>query len=145
MTDPDKAARFLVDRMTTELFSEIMVREPLVALTTNSFRDLLTELGDERATMTYTMTYLIDESTKHAKPIAINLEDKSGSKTIFIAPRDWSEERLSGWVATAKPALERHFGDVEGPAINPKKTGRNDPCWCGSGKKFKRCHGTDSQ
>ena len=20
--------------------------------------------------------------------------------------------------------------------------GRNDPCWCGSGKKFKKCHGT---
>jgi preprotein translocase subunit SecA len=25
----------------------------------------------------------------------------------------------------------------EGP-----KVGRNDPCWCGSGKKFKKCHGT---
>jgi preprotein translocase subunit SecA len=22
------------------------------------------------------------------------------------------------------------------------KIGRNDPCWCGSGKKYKRCHGT---
>ena len=22
-----------------------------------------------------------------------------------------------------------------------EKVGRNDPCWCGSGKKFKRCHG----
>ena len=22
-----------------------------------------------------------------------------------------------------------------------KKVGRNDPCWCGSGKKFKNCHG----
>lgn len=22
-----------------------------------------------------------------------------------------------------------------------KKLGRNDPCWCGSGKKYKRCHG----
>jgi preprotein translocase subunit SecA len=22
-----------------------------------------------------------------------------------------------------------------------EKIGRNDPCWCGSGKKFKRCHG----
>ncbi|HEY3070805.1 MAG TPA: SEC-C metal-binding domain-containing protein, partial [Gaiellaceae bacterium] len=22
-----------------------------------------------------------------------------------------------------------------------KKVGRNDPCWCGSGKKFKKCHG----
>ena len=24
----------------------------------------------------------------------------------------------------------------DGPQI-----GRNDPCWCGSGKKFKKCHG----
>jgi preprotein translocase subunit SecA len=22
-----------------------------------------------------------------------------------------------------------------------KDIGRNDPCWCGSGKKFKKCHG----
>jgi preprotein translocase subunit SecA len=22
-----------------------------------------------------------------------------------------------------------------------EKIGRNDPCWCGSGKKFKHCHG----
>ena len=21
------------------------------------------------------------------------------------------------------------------------KLGRNDPCWCGSGKKYKHCHG----
>ncbi|WP_407192079.1 SEC-C metal-binding domain-containing protein [Citrobacter freundii] len=24
---------------------------------------------------------------------------------------------------------------------NEKKIGRNDPCYCGSGKKFKKCHG----
>jgi SEC-C motif len=29
-----------------------------------------------------------------------------------------------------------------GPFVRPEpKTGRNDPCWCGSGKKFKKCHG----
>jgi preprotein translocase subunit SecA len=22
------------------------------------------------------------------------------------------------------------------------KIGRNDPCWCGSGKKYKKCHGS---
>jgi len=22
-----------------------------------------------------------------------------------------------------------------------RNIGRNDPCWCGSGKKYKRCHG----
>jgi preprotein translocase subunit SecA len=29
-------------------------------------------------------------------------------------------------------------GATQGSAA---KVGRNDPCWCGSGKKFKRCHG----
>jgi uncharacterized protein YecA (UPF0149 family) len=29
------------------------------------------------------------------------------------------------------------------PKINSEaeSTGRNDPCWCGSGKKYKKCHG----
>jgi preprotein translocase subunit SecA len=31
---------------------------------------------------------------------------------------------------------------VQQQAINEHKDiGRNDPCWCGSGKKFKKCHG----
>jgi len=25
-------------------------------------------------------------------------------------------------------------------AVDKKKLGRNDPCWCGSGKKYKKCH-----
>ena len=27
------------------------------------------------------------------------------------------------------------------PSGQPQKIGRNDPCPCGSGKKFKKCHG----
>ena len=31
---------------------------------------------------------------------------------------------------------------VSGPSADElDKLGRNDPCWCGSGKKFKKCHG----
>jgi len=30
---------------------------------------------------------------------------------------------------------------VAGAASAPTKLGRNDACWCGSGKKFKKCHG----
>ena len=30
--------------------------------------------------------------------------------------------------------------NATGGAVN-NKIGRNDPCWCGSGKKFKKCHG----
>ena len=29
---------------------------------------------------------------------------------------------------------------VDGETKKPKLPGRNDPCWCGSGKKVKKCH-----
>jgi preprotein translocase subunit SecA len=32
-------------------------------------------------------------------------------------------------------------GAAGGAGGQPNKIGRNDPCWCGSGKKYKRCHG----
>ena len=28
------------------------------------------------------------------------------------------------------------------PAVRP---GRNEPCWCGSGRKYKKCHGPEDQ
>jgi preprotein translocase subunit SecA len=31
---------------------------------------------------------------------------------------------------------------VQHQVVNEHDIGRNDPCWCGSGKKFKRCHGS---
>jgi preprotein translocase subunit SecA len=39
----------------------------------------------------------------------------------------------AGGVLTARPQ-QRTVGANE-------KLGRNEPCWCGSGKKFKKCHG----
>ncbi len=32
-------------------------------------------------------------------------------------------------------------GGAREPARTGPKIGRNDPCWCGSGKKYKKCHG----
>ena len=37
---------------------------------------------------------------------------------------------------------EDPFPVVEQRRVDPEKNlNRNDPCWCGSGKKYKRCHG----
>nr|MBA3243809.1 preprotein translocase subunit SecA [Actinomycetota bacterium] len=47
-------------------------------------------------------------------------------------------------VATAlAPAPRSNGAQTQGTVVNDetKQVGRNDPCWCGSGKKFKRCHG----
>jgi uncharacterized protein YecA (UPF0149 family) len=32
-------------------------------------------------------------------------------------------------------------GTMTRRVADTEKLGRNDPCWCGSGKKFKKCHG----
>jgi uncharacterized protein YecA (UPF0149 family) len=38
--------------------------------------------------------------------------------------------------------LKGNYGTQEQAGSPPRPTpGRNDPCWCGSGKKFKHCHG----
>ncbi len=67
------------------------------------------------------------------------------------------EERRAAAAALAERAKYQHEEaesltgngpqDEEAPAAQPfvrdeKKVGRNDPCPCGSGKKYKHCHGT---
>ncbi|MHB8457399.1 MAG: SEC-C metal-binding domain-containing protein, partial [Acidimicrobiales bacterium] len=34
-------------------------------------------------------------------------------------------------------------GGLAGGPDKQKKLGRNDPCWCGSGRKYKLCHGAN--
>ena len=36
--------------------------------------------------------------------------------------------------------IQKLFTPRPQPADPSKELGRNDPCWCGSGKKYKRCH-----
>jgi preprotein translocase subunit SecA len=47
-----------------------------------------------------------------------------------IQPDDEDEEAY----LLPEPVQQRRVDDVE-------QTGRNEPCWCGSGKKYKKCHG----
>jgi uncharacterized protein YecA (UPF0149 family) len=39
------------------------------------------------------------------------------------------------------PELEKLAAHLQGKFVRFEKVQRNDPCPCGSGKKFKRCHG----
>jgi preprotein translocase subunit SecA len=62
----------------------------------------------------------------------------AGSEAILAA----------GGTSTAATAGYASGGSVSTPVAQQPKVnteieniGRNDPCWCGSGKKFKKCHG----
>ena len=41
------------------------------------------------------------------------------------------------------PTVQSSVGRVGGPLGNVPSVGRNDPCPCGSGKKYKKCHGAN--
>ncbi len=62
------------------------------------------------------------ESTQGADAIAAA---GGGAATALAAPPETTA------MGSPKPAVNEH-----------RDIGRNDPCWCGSGKKFKRCHGS---
>ncbi len=51
-------------------------------------------------------------------------------------------EEISSALAGEEPAAEPAAAAPQQPYVRKdRKLGRNEPCWCGSGKKFKHCHG----
>jgi hypothetical protein len=46
--------------------------------------------------------------------------------------------------ATALSWGEAEFTAVDDPRLMPWPPGRNEPCWCGSGRKYKKCCGSPS-
>jgi uncharacterized protein YecA (UPF0149 family) len=133
----ERTAYLAVDRMTAELFRQMFGAARLNVLTWNAYRDLLEEMGSDAEVI----RFLVSEATTHNKPVAINVPKPSrdgGSITTMIGPEGWSEERLQGWLGNAGPALEGMFGRATWMGKTPR---RNDPCYCGSGLKFKRCCG----
>lgn len=55
--------------------------------------------------------------------------------------RDLNEEQLQDPNQAAAAANDTRGQQPRTPLVKDKLPGRNDPCPCGSGKKFKNCHG----
>ena len=54
-------------------------------------------------------------------------------------PRAENPQSNSVAIQNKSPVVQRSAATRR--PVKPKKVGRNDPCPCGSGKKYKRCHG----
>lgn len=70
---------------------------------------------------------------------SVNLHDEQ-------APASVSEARLDDlagaiWAVYDLFRIWHSLGPRVQPLRQAQTPGRNDPCWCGSGLKFKRCHG----
>jgi preprotein translocase subunit SecA len=51
------------------------------------------------------------------------------------------EDQPSAYGAPGEPGAEEPAFVQQRRVDEHEQLGRNDPCWCGSGKKFKKCHG----
>ncbi|MBA3263840.1 MAG: preprotein translocase subunit SecA [Thermoleophilaceae bacterium] len=131
--------------------------DPLVAYKNEGF-EMFTEL----------MNNIWDEFARYIFNVEVSVEPEqpaaprwgAGQNTTSTASLNYAgghsaqgREAIAAAAGSAVPAgvAEAEFGEEE--VINPlpvvetrrldenEKLGRNDPCWCGSGKKFKKCHG----
>jgi preprotein translocase subunit SecA len=74
--------------------------------------------------------------------LAYEHESLSGAQAIGAALGDGSGNGGSSVTAGALAAGGGSVATATQRVVGERdKIGRNDPCWCGSGKKFKKCHG----
>ena len=68
-----------------------------------------------------------------------SLYEDGGAPTV--SARRLDEYAGALWAVYSLRDLWREMGERVVPVHAPAKPGRNDPCHCGSGKKYKKCHG----
>jgi preprotein translocase subunit SecA len=79
--------------------------------------------------------------------------NKSDDEAAAAVEQDGSARQVAAQnkrAARGRTAQAARGGDGDGPRAEPvrrdrPKVGRNDPCPCGSGKKYKKCHGKDEE
>ena len=74
---------------------------------------------------------------RHDRPSVI---ERSGAGHVR-ARRTLTAGRARSRVCAAEESAEQEADEPEPPPTPAGKVGRNDPCPCGSGKKYKKCHG----
>ena len=85
--------------------------------------------------------------------VALGLAELGDPRAIPILERAWRDPKLPEYEATDVAEALRQFGVEPTPPRKPgarynplpmrshsMQLGRNDPCWCGSGRKYKHCH-----
>jgi preprotein translocase subunit SecA len=129
--------------------------EPLVAYKNEAFelfRDLMNSIWSDFAQMIFHVEVTVDPG--QAGPPAPPSRRPSSRSSSTGANRNVTYSGGGAQSGAMAMAAAAGGADVEGyaeeeplPVVEQRRVdetdqiGRNDPCWCGSGKKFKKCHG----
>ena len=124
-------------------------KDPLVEYTAEGhvmFEELNAAIREEVVLQLFHMQVTIEDAEA--------LQQAQEAQAVNGGNLSYQHESVAGAQAIGAAAAGELFGDGNGagaPEGEPlavqrvvsehEKLGRNDPCWCGSGKKFKKCHG----
>jgi len=116
-------------------------REPL-----NEFKIEAYRMFDElKSTIRHDVTHTIFRVTvvqpapQPVRRMQESRPDVTGD-AVDAMPAALAGAAVGAGVATTSTAVGGNGGTPQ-PVRSATKIGRNDPCWCGSGKKYKKCHG----
>ncbi len=133
--------------------------DPLVAYKNEGFsmfEELMASIWEEFTRVIFHVEVNIEpaaaENVYGEQEAPRNLAYGSGTSESALTEAQGAAAATGGAAAAAATAARSTgaaAGNGGGEAVNPgtvvkteqEKLGRNDPCWCGSGKKFKKCHG----
>ena len=131
--------------------------DPLVAYKNEGFEmftELMNNIWDEFARYIFNVEVSVEPEQQQAGPqwgLSGQSASSTGSLNYTGGRSAQGQEAIAAAAGGALAAGVAEADDEE--LINPlpvvetrrldenEKIGRNDPCWCGSGKKFKKCHG----
>jgi preprotein translocase subunit SecA len=126
--------------------------DPLVAYKNEAY-ELFTDLMNSIWADFARMIFHVEVEVEGAEPPALpqgggpvgTIQYSGGAGTT--QPSALTEAAQGGGVATQGYAEEGGIEEDALPVVQQRRVdehdtiGRNDPCWCGSGKKYKKCHG----
>jgi preprotein translocase subunit SecA len=131
--------------------------DPLVAYKNEAyelFQDLMNSVWADFGRLIYHVQVTVQDGD--GQPMPPQPQSRSGSSSASSATGGGrvtysGGQNAAGAMAMAAAAGAEQAGayDDEGPpepvqqrvVDESQQIGRNDPCWCGSGKKYKKCHG----
>jgi hypothetical protein len=87
-----------------------------------------------------TFTYVPADTVAAYEYLGPLVVSSDGNRLGDFTARGAGVEGTTGFSYRPSSAPPRPRAAV-GQRVRESKIGRNAPCWCGSGKKYKKCHG----
>jgi preprotein translocase subunit SecA len=130
--------------------------DPLVAYKNEGFEmftELMNNIWDEFARYIFNVEVSVEGEQEQAPAPRWGAGQNTTTTGRLNYAGGSSAQGRDAIAAAAGAAAPAGLAEAEDELISPlpvvetrrldenEKIGRNDPCWCGSGKKFKKCHG----